>query len=290
MVYVKQQLQYLWNPQMIELVFAPLFELTSASAIESSSSSRKSSMIVATNTLQVSFNSDSPLQSSSWRNTFIGKAIERAASMSGRSSSTNGLSGHCWNPIYKLGTAETSLIALVCSLYENAFTTLSQMKNDILAGLSYKELILPHLWRFITLIGPNNPCRAFLDYLNLHSKSCAPEFQILIIFCECATHLITILDDIELYENQKPFSLDDLVMISHFLNNFVFKLIWHNLIGKSFNHWLGLLVLLMHHSYWIDIQNMACNTLLNSTHSLLMLLYKRDSRRPFTPSDHWLIK
>lgn len=39
-----------------------------------------------------------------------------------------------------------------------------------------------------------------------------------------------------------------------------------------------------------DIQNMSSNTLLNSTHSLLMLLYKRDCRRPFTPPDHWLIK
>lgn len=289
MSHVKQQLQYLWNPQMIELIFAPLFEMTSAAAIEAgaAASSRKSSTIPVTTgsaVVQAALGSSETGTSgdnqtaatsvqgqsfTSWRQTFIGKAFERAASLGGRSGSTSGLSGHCWNPIYKLGTPETSLIALVCSLYENAFTTLSQMKHDILSGLCFKELILPHLWRFITLIGPHNPARAYLDYLSMHSKSCAPEFQILIIFCECATHLITILDDIELYENQKPFSLEDLVMISQFLNNFVFKLIWHNL---------------------IDIQNMSTNALLNSTHSLLMLLYKRDSRRPFTPPYHWLIR
>lgn len=258
MSYVKQQLQYLWNPQMIELIFAPLFELTSANAIESHSSSRKSSMTFSGNSLQTSLvpdgftsNSTGPLQSSSWRNSFIGKAIERAASLGGRSGTTSGLFGHCWNPTYKLGTPEASLIALICSLYENAFTTLSQMKHDILSGLSYKELILPHLWRFITLIGPHNPCRAFLDYLSLHSKSCAPEFQILIIFCECATHLITILDDIELYENQKPFALEDLVMISHFLNNFVFKLIWHNLIGKL--HWWRYCFTLQYLGFFLQI-------------------------------------
>lgn len=252
MVYVKQQLQYLWNPQMIEIIFAPLFELILINNAESdsqrSSSSRKSSMIVSANTLQSVFkpdNSGSSINvnssSSSWRNSFIGKAIEKASIFNNRSSAL-GLTGHCWNPVYKLGTAETSLIALICSLYENALNTLSQLRHDILAGLSYKELILPHLWQFITLIGPHNPCRAYLDYLNLHSKSCAPEFQILTIFCECATHLITILDDIELYENQKPFSIEDLMMISHFLNNFVFKLIWHNLIGLSFQNFNSSLI------------------------------------------------
>lgn len=41
-----------------------------------------------------------------------------------------------------------------------------------------------------------------------------------------------ILDDVELYEQQKPFFLEDLVSISSFLNLLVFKLIWNNLIGK----------------------------------------------------------
>jgi len=39
-----------------------------------------------------------------------------------------------------------------------------------------------------------------------------------------------------------------------------------------------------------DIKTMNSNSLLNSSHALLMLLYKRDCRRQFTPSDHWLIK
>lgn len=121
MSYVKQQLQYLWNPQMIELIFAPLFEMTSPAAIEAgAASSRKSSMItVSTGSVQAALGTTDSLnmdnqstlvsqgQSSSWRTTFIGKAFERAASFSGRSSSTSGLSGHCWNPIYKLGTPET---------------------------------------------------------------------------------------------------------------------------------------------------------------------------------------
>lgn len=231
MIHVKSQLQYLWNPQMIEIIFAPLFELV---AISNVNNYGLENMVTNSNIINPPLSTSSPSTSSVlWRKGFLGRAIERASSLTVRSNSLSGFSSQSWNPVYRLGTPETSLIALVCSLYVNALNTLSQMKHDILAGLSYKELILPHLWRYITLIGPSNPCRAFLDYLSLHSKSCAPEFQILIIFCECATHLITILDDIELYENQKPFKLEDLVLISHFLNNFVFKLLWHNLIGKK---------------------------------------------------------
>ncbi|KAH7646304.1 Ubiquitin-protein ligase E3B [Dermatophagoides farinae] len=283
MIHVKSQLQYLWNPQMIEIIFTSLFKLVSLQQkncsektitpiVSNNNNGSLSNDSLSTNTATSSttFSSLSTSSSFSWRKGFLGRALEKAAtSLAVRSSSSSGFSSYNWNPVYRLGTPETSLVALYCSLYVTALNTLSQMKHDILAGLSYKELILPHLWRFITMIGPSNPCRAFLDYLSLHSKSCAPEFQILIIFCECATHLITILDDIELYENQKPFRLDDLILISYFLNNFVFKILWHNL---------------------IDIQNMSSNTLLNSTHSLLMLLYKRDCRRPFTPPDHWLIK
>lgn len=52
-----------------------------------------------------------------------------------------------------------------------------------------------------------------------------------------------ILDDVELYEQQKPFMLEDLVSISSFLNQLVFKLIWNNLIGKYFSY-IG-------HSYYV---------------------------------------
>ncbi|CAN7945875.1 unnamed protein product, partial [Ixodes pacificus] len=75
--------------------------------------------------------------------------------------------------------------------------------------------------------------------------------------------------DLELYEQQRPFSLDDLVAISAFLNTFVFRLVWNGL---------------------IDLKSVNSNQLLCSSHTLLMLLYKRDCRRSYTPPDHWLIK
>lgn len=94
----------------------------------------------------------------------------------------------------------------------------------------------------------------------------------------------------EMYENQRPFSLEDLVTVSSFLNNFVFKILWNNLIGNLTAYQILPILTKMYPLMFLDIKTISNSSLLNSTHSLLMLLYKRDSRRHFTPPDHWLIK
>lgn len=43
-----------------------------------------------------------------------------------------------------------------------------------------------------------------------------------VIFCR-------IVDDSEMYDQQKPFHLDELVKISAFLNNLVFKMLWNEM-------------------------------------------------------------
>lgn len=39
----------------------------------------------------------------------------------------------------------------------------------------------------------------------------------------------SIVDDSEMYDQQKPFRLDELVRISAFLNNLVFKMLWNEM-------------------------------------------------------------
>ncbi|GIY21740.1 ubiquitin-protein ligase E3B [Caerostris extrusa] len=91
----------------------------------------------------------------------------------------------------RLGSPETTLVALTCNLYETALATLTQMKLDLLTGLCYQDMVLPNLWKFISSLGPGNGLKAFLDHLAVTTKTCSPEFQILVLFCDCATHLIT---------------------------------------------------------------------------------------------------
>ncbi len=45
-----------------------------------------------------------------------------------------------------------------------------------------------------------------------------------------------ILDDVEVYEQNKPFGLDNLVAVSNFLNYLVFRLIWNGHIGRNLIH------------------------------------------------------
>ena len=42
----------------------------------------------------------------------------------------------------------------------------------------------------------------------------------------------SILDDVEIYEQNKPFGLDNLIAVSNLLNYFVFRTIWNGLIGR----------------------------------------------------------
>lgn len=41
-----------------------------------------------------------------------------------------------------------------------------------------------------------------------------------------------ILDDIEVYEEQTSFKIEELITISSFLNTFVYKMIWDGILGE----------------------------------------------------------
>ncbi|KAK9513093.1 hypothetical protein O3M35_001362 [Rhynocoris fuscipes] len=173
----------------------------------------------------------------------------------------------------KVGSTDCPLtkVATVCTLYFTALNTLTQLRLDILTGLCYQELILFKLWKFLESLGPNCGLKYFLDILSENSKNSCPELNTLILFFDCMTHYVTILDDIEMYEQQNPFKLSDYVTMSNFLNHFLYKGILTNLFDTK-----------------------GCdgtvNKLFHSAHTLLMVLYRRDSRRSYCPANHWLIK
>uniref|UniRef100_A0A1B6DG25 Ubiquitin-protein ligase E3B n=1 Tax=Clastoptera arizonana TaxID=38151 RepID=A0A1B6DG25_9HEMI len=169
----------------------------------------------------------------------------------------------------KLGSNECTQVAMICTLYHTALNTLTQLKLDILTGLCYQESILHQMWRFLLSLGPNCGLKQYLELLIVNTKWTAPEFSVLILFADCMTHYVTILDDIEMYEQQQPFTLNDYIVMSTFLNLFLYKGILNNL---------------------FDIKSATTNGLFHSLHTLLMVLYRRDSRRTFTAPCHWLIR
>ncbi|GLH04043.1 E3 ubiquitin-protein ligase Nedd-4 [Gryllus bimaculatus] len=169
----------------------------------------------------------------------------------------------------KIGSPECTKVAHICTLYQTALGTLTQLKLDILTGLCYQDKILFNLWLFICSLGGNCGLKAFLDHLAANTKEITYEFHMLILFCDCMTHYVTILDDMEMYEQQSPFRLQDYVAMSNFLNNFLYRGVLSNL---------------------FDIKTLNTNIVFQMAHTLLMVLYRRDCRRSYTPDNHWLIK
>lgn len=237
MPFVKTQLYVLWSGPMVSLLLgqtlSELVENVAENGSEGPSASGGSSNILK-------------------------RALDH------RSNRTNATKHH-----RKLGSPECTKVALLCSLYQTALGTLTQLKLDILTGLCYQDKILYNLWLFLNSLGPNCGLKAFLDLLAVNTKCSAPEFQMLILFCDCMTHYVTILDDLEMYEQQKPFRLTDYVNMSTFLNHFLYK----GILGNLF-----------------DVKGLGSNVLFQSAHTLLMVLYRRDCRRSYTVDNHWIIK
>ena len=57
------------------------------------------------------------------------------------------------------------------------------------SGLSYRDILLPRLWRFIAELGSHGGLKVFLEYLNAGVES-QPIFSVLVLFCDVAGYLI----------------------------------------------------------------------------------------------------
>lgn len=175
------------------------------------------------------------------------------------------------NKYRKIGSNEVTKIALICAMYHTAIVTLTQLRLDILSGLCYNDSVLHDMWLLIASFGPNCGLKMFLELqvrCTATSQTYPPAILMLLLFCDCMTHYITLLDDFEMYEKQNPFKLNDYVVLSHFLNTFLVKLV------ES------------HKEVLVDTKS----ALFVSIHTLLLSLYRRDCRRQFASKDHWLIR
>ncbi|XP_064107609.1 ubiquitin-protein ligase E3B-like isoform X1 [Macrobrachium nipponense] len=257
---VKTQLQLLWCGPLIKLMFSTLTNVIKEQDVSLSESSNS---VYNTSSSVSAASSFGSISSSS----IIRKALERKLGTSSNVGSVkvSGVRGST----RKLGSPEISTVAMVCSMYHTAITTLSPLRMDILTGLCYKSDMVYHLWLILQSLGPLCGLKSFLDLLSVSMKATAPEFHLLMLFCDSTTHLVTVLDDLEMYEHQKPFSITDYSAMASFLNNFIYKMI---------------------HNHLIDVRNVQGSGLFISVHTLLMLLYTRNARRKYVPNNHWLIK
>ncbi|XP_011210956.1 ubiquitin-protein ligase E3B [Bactrocera dorsalis] len=168
----------------------------------------------------------------------------------------------------RLDCAEVEQVSRVCAMFYAALNTLSQLRLDILTGICYNDNVLYDLWLLLTSLGPNCGLKEFMELLKQDNVLQKPQVTMLMLFCDSMTHYVTILDEYEMYTEQKPFLLNDYVMLTYFLNNILYKLINENLLGTK---------------------NVTQCPVFVSLHTLLLCLYRRDCRRAFAPNNHWLI-
>ncbi|OXB62164.1 hypothetical protein ASZ78_015346, partial [Callipepla squamata] len=264
-----KQLQHLWGVHMIRILFS---DVLSKKLLENQE-------IAQLPTQPVSPQNSLPMKSQFCRVAFVyvclcpeplfcvlpspdlfRRAFQKSASVR-----------HILKPVggKRVDSAEVQKVCSICVLYQTTLTTLTQIRLQILTGLTYLDDLLPKLWAFICELGPQGGLKLFLECLNNDTEESKRLLAMLMLFCDCSRHLITILDDIEVYEEQISFKLEELVTISSFLNSFVFKMIWDGIVENARGETLELF---------------------HSVHGWLMVLYERDCRRRFAPEDHWLRK
>ncbi|XP_043924445.1 ubiquitin-protein ligase E3B [Protopterus annectens] len=241
---VTKQLQHLWGISLIRLLFN---DVLSKKLMESQ------------DVKQATPQHSSPQNSLPVKNIFK-RAFQKSASVRNILKPIGGK---------RVDSPEVQKVCSVCVLYQTALATLTQIRLQILTGLTYLDDLLPKLWAFICELGPYGGLKLFLECLNNDTEESKRLLSMLMLFCDCSRHLITILDDIEVYEEQISFKLEEFVTMSAFLNSFVFKMIWDGILENA---------------------NEEKQGLFHSVHGWLMVLYERDCRRRFSPEDHWLRK
>ncbi|XP_069475520.1 ubiquitin-protein ligase E3B isoform X2 [Ambystoma mexicanum] len=239
-----KQLQHLWGVHMIRILFS---DILSKKLPENQEMPHTST------------HNTSPQNSLPMKNLFK-RAFQKSASVRNILKPIGGK---------RVDSVEVQKVCSICVLYQTALTTLTQIRLQILTGLTHLDDLLPKLWAFICELGPQGGLKLFIECLSNDTEESQRLLAMLMLFCDCSRHLITILDDIEVYEEQISFKLEELVTISSFLNSFVFKMIWDGI-----------------------LENAKAETLelFHSVHGWLMVLYERDCRRRFAPDDHWLRK
>ncbi|TPP58643.1 Ubiquitin-protein ligase E3B [Fasciola gigantica] len=189
----------------------------------------------------------------------------------------------------------------VCMLYCFTVASLREIRNDILAGLSLGDL-LPRLWRLVARCGTvQDWVKVLMDSkLGVHAKPHAS--HLLHIFTAAASNLLSILDDVELFELDKSFTADELCSMGAFFNQLVYETVLAAPDPWALHSWSSPtapkpsvgepLPTTKSESAAVGTQNSTACTLpglFTMCLRLLSIIYERDSRHPFTPPDFWLI-
>ncbi|KAK5816633.1 hypothetical protein F5H01DRAFT_366023 [Linnemannia elongata] len=175
-----------------------------------------------------------------------------------------------------------------CQLYMTLMRSFESQRTKILVTLMYLPSFLTQLWRFMNTLGPKGEMHIYLEAasgFSRHGLEQEPLIAILQVFCECSARFLITLDDDDMYEQQKYWSLSELVFMSGFLNQFCFAVLSQQVDAK------------METDPRASTETTSTTTttlaalppIFYHARQVLMQLYERDCRRAFCPPNHWLL-
>ncbi|SCZ97871.1 BZ3500_MvSof-1268-A1-R1_Chr3-3g06425 [Microbotryum saponariae] len=113
---------------------------------------------------------------------------------------------------------------------------------------------------------------------SLLDPALAPDWTVLVLLSELYSRCLHTMGDDEFYSTRNPLSLDEVVGLSAMLRNLAFQLYWQE--GDLISQQKGRRIA----GTRISIEAMRSLAM-----ALLQQIHARDSRRSFTPPDHWLM-
>ncbi|EDQ86427.1 uncharacterized protein MONBRDRAFT_33825, partial [Monosiga brevicollis MX1] len=185
--------------------------------------------------------------------------------------------------------------------YDILCTSLHAARVEIIASLAFVPELVPRLWTFMDHIGPKGGMAVFVDALPELEKE--PLLPILSLTTMLTSHLLLVLDDLEIFEQEDPFRPDQLLKIARCLHVFVFRALWEapdpqapaSATGSSSSTSTA-----VKSPDNVPRTNRAARQqqallrqrreLRDATSALLRRICDIDSRRPFIPLDHWKIR
>ncbi|KAL6343864.1 hypothetical protein AAG906_027635 [Vitis piasezkii] len=121
---------------------------------------------------------------------------------------------------------EVAAIGAACAFLHVTFNILPLER--IMTVLAYRTELVPLLWKFIKRCHENQKWSSLSEQLAYLSGD-MPGWQLpLAVFCPVYKHMLTIVDNEEFYEQEKPLSLSDIRCLIVILRQALWQLLWVN--------------------------------------------------------------
>ncbi|KAG0307017.1 hypothetical protein BGZ98_001257 [Dissophora globulifera] len=194
--------------------------------------------------------------------------------------------------IKKPSDPQTTLLAIevqqACLFYMTLMRSFDAQKTKILVTLMYLPSFLTQLWRLMALLGPKGGMYIYLEAAASSGRKSLeqePLIAILQIFCDT-------IDDDDMYEQQKPWELSELVFMSGFFNQFCFSILSQQQdpdFSKDSAKTTAIAVAGVNSAPSGLPALPPLPPIFYHARHVLLQLYERDCRRSFCPQNHWLL-